>query len=61
MTRQTDREAGDVEPRECWHVVADDRLMELLRRAHAGEDPDLLYIEEYVNAERETVDGEDAS
>jgi hypothetical protein len=44
-----------------WHVMHSDRLMQLLRRAHAGEDPDLLYIEEYVNAERETVDGEDAS
>jgi hypothetical protein len=47
--------------RERWHVVHNERLMQLLRRAHQGEDPDLLYIEEYVNAERETVDGEDAS
>lgn len=38
---------------ECWHVIEEARLMELLRRAQEGESPDLIYIEEYVNAERE--------
>ena len=41
--------------KECWHVIEAKRLMKLLRRAHAGENPDLIYIEEYVNAEREDV------
>lgn len=44
---------------ECWHVIDRERLMQLLRRAHAGEDPDLLYIEEYVNAEREEIENGD--
>jgi len=30
--------------------------MELLRRAYGGENPDLIYIEEYVNAEREDIE-----
>ncbi len=42
---------------ETWHVIEGVRLIELLRRANAGENPDLLYIEEYVNADREEVDG----
>lgn len=43
---------------ECWHVIERLRLVELLRRAHEGEDPDLLYIEEYVNAERDEVEAD---
>ena len=41
---------------ERWHVISGERLQELLRRAHAGENPDLIYIEEYVNANRESVE-----
>ena len=41
-----------------WHVISGERLMELLRRAHDGENPDLIYIEEYVNADREEVEGD---
>lgn len=37
----------------AWHIISDLDLMALLCRAHAGENPDLLYIEEYVNADRE--------
>jgi hypothetical protein len=37
---------GDV-----WHVIEGGDIRALLRRAHAGEDPELLYIE-YVNAEK---------
>jgi hypothetical protein len=40
-----------------WHVINGETLIGLLRRAHAGEDPDLLYIEEYVNSDRDEVDG----
>ena len=39
--------------KECWHVIERKAIMELLRRAHAGEDPELLYIEAYANAKRE--------
>jgi hypothetical protein len=36
-----------------WHVISSDDLLAMLRRVAAGEDADLVYIEEYVNAERE--------
>jgi hypothetical protein len=36
-------------------VISEDALLSLLRRAHAGENPDLLYAEEYVNADRDEV------
>ncbi len=39
-----------------WHVISGERLLELLRRASAGEDPDLLYAEEWANADHETVE-----
>ena len=50
-------ECGGDGSREVWHVIDSKRLIALLRRAHAGENPDVLYIEEYVNAEREEVAG----
>ena len=37
-----------------WHVIGGTHLLELLRRAHNGEDPDLLYAEAWANAEHET-------
>jgi hypothetical protein len=37
---------------EVWHVIEGEDIRELLRRAHAGEDPELLYIEAYGNAEK---------
>lgn len=36
-----------------WWVVSGDNLLDMLRRAHAGEDPDLIYAEEYANSDRE--------
>lgn len=36
-----------------WWTISGETLLELLRRAHAGEDPNLLYAEEYANAEHE--------
>lgn len=39
-----------------WWSISGEALLDLLRRAHDGEDPDLLYAEEYANAEREDVD-----
>ena len=41
-----------------WHVINGEDLRELLRRAHAGEDPETLYIEAYINAAREEVEGD---
>jgi len=36
-----------------WHVISSEDLLAMLRRCHAGEDPDLVYIEEYANADRQ--------
>lgn len=33
-----------------WWVMRADALLDLLKRAAAGEDPDLLYAEHYANA-----------
>lgn len=34
-----------------WWTISGEALLDLLKRAHAGEDPDLLYAEEYANAD----------
>ena len=39
-----------------WHVISEEHLLELLRRVASGEDPDMVYLEVYVNASREEVD-----
>jgi hypothetical protein len=39
-----------------WWVVSGDALMEMLRRARAGEDPELLYVELHANSDSESVD-----
>ena len=36
-----------------WWTIKGEALLDLLRRAAAGEDPDLLYAEAYANAEHE--------
>jgi hypothetical protein len=41
-----------------WHVISGEDLLALLRRAAAGEDPDLLYAEAWANADHEPVDGD---
>lgn len=38
-----------------WWAISGDELLDMLRRAHAGENPDLIYAEEYANSEREEV------
>ena len=42
-----------------WWSISGDDFIEALRRAHAGEDPDLLYAEWYANSEIETVEGDE--
>jgi hypothetical protein len=37
----------------CWWVISSETLLDALHRVAAGEDPDLVYLEEYVNAERQ--------
>lgn len=43
---------GDV-----WHSISSDDLLAMLRRVAAGEDPELVYLEEYVNAEHTQIEG----
>lgn len=38
-----------------WWVLSGDNLLAMLRRAHGGEDPDLIYAEEYANSEHESL------
>lgn len=38
-----------------WWTMSGENLLDLLRRAHAGEDPGLLYAEEYANSERDYI------
>lgn len=36
-----------------WWAISGEALLDMLRRAHAGEDPDMVYVEEYANSDRE--------
>lgn len=33
-----------------WWAISGEAILDMLRRAHAGEDPDLIYAEEYANS-----------
>lgn len=50
------KEAGWMDERTGlgWWTISGGALMDLMRRAHAGENPDVLYAEAYVNSEVET-------
>lgn len=41
-----------------WHVISGEDLLAMLRRVAEGEDPDLVYIEAYINAAREEIAGD---
>ena len=36
-----------------WHVISGQQLLHILRRANEGEDPDLILLELWANAEHE--------
>ena len=42
-----------------FHVISGEDLLRMLRRVADGESPDLVYAEEYVNADHERVDPDD--
>ena len=42
-----------------WHVISGEDLLAMLRRVAEGEDPDMVYAEEYVNAEHERVESDE--
>lgn len=37
-----------------WHVICGHTLLDLLRRAHDGEDPDMVFAEAWANADHIT-------
>jgi hypothetical protein len=39
-----------------WHVISGKDLLSMLRRVGMGEDPDMVYAEEYANADHEHVE-----
>lgn len=39
-----------------WWVIHSERILELLRRAADGEDPDALLLEEYANSDSEQIE-----
>lgn len=43
-----------------WWTISEHSLLEALRRVAAGEDPDLVYADMYVNSEHEYPGGRDA-
>ena len=36
-----------------WWTISGEAFLDALRRAHAGEDPDLLYLEHDANSDHE--------
>lgn len=40
----------------AWCVITEEEIMDMLRRAATGEDPDILYAEFYANADIEEDD-----
>lgn len=43
-----------------WHVISGECLLAMLRRCAAGEDPDMVYAEEWANADHEHVEPDEA-
>lgn len=43
-----------------WWAISGEAFLTALRRAYAGEDPDLIYAEQYANSDVERVEGDDA-
>lgn len=41
-----------------WHVVHAETLLHMLRRVRDGDDPDLVYLEEFANATHERHPGD---
>lgn len=37
----------------CWWCICEEDILAALRRVEAGENPDLVYAELYVNSEHE--------
>lgn len=42
-----------------WWSISGEAIMEMLRRCHVGEDPDLVYAELYANSDHEYLEEKD--
>jgi hypothetical protein len=42
-----------------WWAISEEDVLAMLRRVAAGEDPDAVYAEAYVNSEHEEVEGDE--
>jgi hypothetical protein len=41
-----------------WWAISGDDLLAALKRAHAGDNPDILYAELYANSDTVDVEGD---
>jgi hypothetical protein len=53
VVEEASTEGADAPAPGVWHVIHSEALLKMLRRVAQGENPDLVYLEEYANAERE--------
>jgi hypothetical protein len=49
-------DSADKTPPLGWHVISGEDLLAMLRRVANGEDPDMVYAEEWANADHEKMD-----
>ena len=55
-----DLEDAVAAPKEAgWWAISGEALLSMLRRVAAGEEPDLVYAEEYANSDHEAVEGDE--
>lgn len=45
-------------PSEQWWTINGEDMLDMFRRAHAGDDPELLYLEAIANSERRSYPGD---
>jgi len=44
---------------DSWWTISTESMLAMLRRCHDGEDPELVFMEEYANADHEYVEEDD--
>jgi hypothetical protein len=59
VTEDNDQKIFEGADEPSWWSIAGSDILDALRRAHAGEDPDLVFAEMYANSEIHNVDEED--
>lgn len=52
--------SDEPDPTRVWWAISGEAILNMLHRVHQGEDPDLVYIEEYANTDdHEHIEPED--